>query len=45
MRSEEKLEMLAVAQSCENGEPVRETLAADIPLAVDHFGYVAAAKR
>ena len=29
----------------ENGKPVRETLAADIPLAVDHFRYFAAAVR
>jgi aldehyde dehydrogenase len=38
-------EMLAVAESWENGKPVRETLAADIPLAVDHFRYFAAAAR
>jgi aldehyde dehydrogenase len=38
---EEHLEMLAVAESYENGKPVRETLAADIPLAVDHFRYFA----
>ena len=42
---EENLEMLAVAESYENGKPVRETLAADIPLAVDHFRYFAAAAR
>jgi aldehyde dehydrogenase len=30
-------EMLAVAESWDNGKPVRETLAADIPLAADHF--------
>ena len=36
-------EMLAVAESWENGKPVRETLAADIPLAADHFRYFAAA--
>ncbi|HSC84624.1 MAG TPA: aldehyde dehydrogenase family protein [Pseudomonas sp.] len=35
------LEMLAVAESYENGKPVRETLAADIPLAADHFRYFA----
>src|SRR5512132_718565 len=35
------LEMLAVAESWENGKPVRETLAADIPLAADHFRYFA----
>ena len=35
------LEMLAIAESWENGKPVRETLAADIPLAADHFRYFA----
>ena len=39
------LEMLAVAESYENGKPVRETLAADIPLAIDHFRYFAGAIR
>jgi aldehyde dehydrogenase len=38
-------ESLAVAESWENGKPVRETLAADIPLAADHFRYFAAAVR
>jgi aldehyde dehydrogenase len=38
-------EMLAVAESYENGKPVRETLAADIPLAADHFRYFAGAIR
>jgi aldehyde dehydrogenase len=38
---EGNLEMLAVAESWENGKPVRETLAADIPLAADHFRYFA----
>jgi aldehyde dehydrogenase len=42
---EENLEMLAVAESWENGKPVRETLGADLPLAVDHFRYFAAAVR
>ncbi|MGO9903003.1 MAG: aldehyde dehydrogenase family protein [Solirubrobacteraceae bacterium] len=42
---EANLEMLAVAESYENGKPVRETLAADIPLAIDHFRYFAAAVR
>ena len=36
-------EMLAVAESWENGKPVRETLDADLPLVVDHFRYFAAA--
>ena len=38
---EEHLELLAVAESWDNGKPVRETLAADIPLAADHFRYFA----
>jgi aldehyde dehydrogenase len=42
---EENLEMLAVAESYENGKPVRETLAADIPLSVDHLRYFAGAIR
>src|ERR1051326_1697606 len=42
---EEHLEMLAVAESWGNGKPVRETLAADIPLAIDHFRYFAGAVR
>ncbi|RKP47664.1 aldehyde dehydrogenase [Trinickia fusca] len=40
-RLEQNLEMLAVAECWENGKPVRETLAADLPLAVDHFRYFA----
>ncbi len=42
---EENLEMLAVAESFDNGKPVRETLAADIPLAADHFRYFASVIR
>ncbi len=42
---EENQEMLAVAESWENGKPVRETLAADIPLAADHFRYFASVIR
>jgi aldehyde dehydrogenase len=42
---EENLELLAVAESYENGKPVRETLAADIPLVVDHFRYFASVIR
>jgi aldehyde dehydrogenase len=42
---EDNLESLAVAESWENGKPVRETLAADIPLAVDHFRYFASVIR
>ncbi|MGW2711630.1 aldehyde dehydrogenase family protein, partial [Streptomyces sp. NPDC001356] len=44
-RMEAHLEPLAVAESWENGKPVRETLAADIPLAIDHFRYFAGAIR
>ncbi|WP_406261117.1 aldehyde dehydrogenase family protein [Actinacidiphila glaucinigra] len=44
-RMEAHLEELAVAESWENGKPVRETLAADIPLAIDHFRYFAGAIR
>ena len=44
-RIEENLEMLAVAETWENGKPVRETLAADLPLAVDHFRYFAGVVR
>jgi NAD-dependent aldehyde dehydrogenases len=40
---EKNREMLAVAESWETAKPVRETLAADIPLVVDHFRYFAAA--
>ncbi|HUY59419.1 MAG TPA: aldehyde dehydrogenase family protein [Solirubrobacteraceae bacterium] len=42
---DENREMLAVAESYDNGKPVRETLAADIPLAADHFRYFAGAAR
>jgi len=44
-RLEASLEMLAVAETWDNGKPVRETLAADLPLAVDHFRYYAGAIR
>ncbi|RKL67892.1 aldehyde dehydrogenase [Salipaludibacillus neizhouensis] len=40
-RMEENLEMLAIAETWENGKAVRETLNADIPLAIDHFRYFA----
>ena len=39
------LELLSVAETWENGKPVRETLNADIPLAADHFRYFASAIR
>ncbi|RZU52186.1 aldehyde dehydrogenase [Krasilnikovia cinnamomea] len=44
-RIEANLEKLAVAESWENGKPVRETLLADLPLTVDHFRYFAGAIR
>ena len=44
-RVEADLERLAVAECWENGKPVRETLAADLPLLVDHFRYFASAIR
>ncbi len=40
-RIEANLETLAVAETWDNGKAVRETLAADIPLCVDHFRYFA----
>ena len=42
---EANLETLALAESWDNGKPIRETLNADIPLAVDHFRYFAGAIR
>jgi aldehyde dehydrogenase len=44
-RIEQNLESIAVAEAWDNGKPVRETLNADIPLAVDHFRYFAGAIR
>ncbi len=40
-RLEQNLERFAVAESWDNGKAVRETLAADLPLAIDHFRYFA----
>jgi len=40
-RLEQNLELLAIAETWDNGKAVRETLAADVPLAVDHFRYFA----
>jgi aldehyde dehydrogenase len=40
-RTEQSIELLAVAETWDNGKPIRETLAADLPLAVDHFRYFA----
>lgn len=44
-RIEENLEKLAVAETWDNGKAVRETLAADMPLAADHYRYFAGAIR
>ncbi|MDI2128531.1 aldehyde dehydrogenase [Yinghuangia seranimata] len=44
-RIERNLEKLAVVETWDNGKPIRETLAADLPLAVDHFRYFAGAIR
>jgi len=44
-RIEANLELLAYAETVDNGKPMRETLAADIPLAVDHFRYFASCIR
>ena len=44
-RIEENLEKLAVAETWDNGKPVRECLAADLPLAADHYRYFASVIR
>ncbi len=44
-RLEQNLELLAYAETVDNGKPIRETLNADIPLAVDHFRYFAGCVR
>ena len=44
-RIEQNLEKLAVAETWDNGKAVRETLNADIPLAIDHFRYFAGVLR
>lgn len=40
-RMEANLELIATAETIDNGKPIRETMAADIPLAIDHFRYFA----
>ena len=42
---ETNLELLAYAETVDNGKPMRETLNADIPLAIDHFRYFAGCVR
>ncbi len=44
-RMEQNLELLAYAETVDNGKPIRETLNADIPLAIDHFRYFAGCLR
>lgn len=40
-RMEQNLQLLAVAETIDNGKPIRETMAADLPLAIDHLRYFA----
>ena len=40
-RMEDNLELLATCETLDNGKPIRETMAADVPLAIDHFRYFA----
>jgi aldehyde dehydrogenase len=42
---EDNLDRLARAETWDNGKPIRETMAADLPLAIDHFRYFAGAVR
>lgn len=44
-RMEENLELLAYAETWDNGKPIRETIGANVPLAIDHFRYFAACAR
>ncbi|MDM0111297.1 aldehyde dehydrogenase family protein [Variovorax sp. J22R133] len=44
-RMEQNLQVLAVAETLDNGKPLRETTAADMPLAIDHFRYFASCIR
>ena len=40
-RMEQNLDLLATAETWDNGKPIRETQGADVPLAIDHFRYFA----
>ena len=42
---EQNLETISLAETIDNGKPIRECMAADIPLAIDHFRYFASAVR
>jgi hypothetical protein len=44
-RIDANLERLAYAETVDNGKPIRETLAADVPLSADHFRYFAGCLR
>ncbi len=44
-RLEANLKLVATAETLDNGKPIRETMAADIPLAIDHFRYFAGCVR
>jgi aldehyde dehydrogenase len=44
-RMQENIELLATAETWDNGKPIRETMAADLPLGIDHFRYFAACVR
>ncbi len=44
-RLEANLEILAYAETVDNGKPIRETLNADVPLSIDHFRYFAGCLR
>ncbi|MCB1485297.1 MAG: aldehyde dehydrogenase family protein, partial [Hyphomicrobiaceae bacterium] len=44
-RMEQNLDILALVETIDNGKPIRETTAADVPLGVDHFRYFAGCVR
>jgi aldehyde dehydrogenase len=44
-KMEQNLDLLAYAETVDNGKPIRETTFADIPLAIDHFRYFAGCVR
>lgn len=44
-RMEANLDKLALVETIDNGKPIRETTAADLPLAIDHFRYFASCLR
>ena len=44
-RMESNLKLLAMVETLDNGKPIRETMAADLPLAADHFRYFASCIR